>query len=285
MKPGSQAMTVTFLGSGTSTGVPMIGCDCPVCLSDDPRNRRRRSCIQLTAGNLSVVVDTPPEFREQSLAHRLRRVDALLFTHSHADHIFGLDDVRRFNTMQQEIIPAYATEDTRADLRRVFSYIGRRWRQTGGLYRPLVDFKTIDGPFSLRDLLVTPVEVEHGDCCTIGFRFDRGDGSLAYVPDCAAMSDSAVEVLSGVDLLIIDGLRHRPHPTHLTIAASIGLSRRIGARTTFLTHICHDIDHQTEQDRLPPRVFLGYDGLRLEVGEVFVSAPADGRPNRGEEKQ
>ena len=149
MIPAGDGLDIQFLGTGTSTGVPMIGFDCTVCTSPNPRNRRRRSCVVVRAGELTLLIDTPPEFREQALEYELRRVDALLFTHSHADHIFGLDDIRRFNTLQHAVIPAYATPQTSREIQRIFDYIGADRNATQGLYRPLIDFREVETPFEI----------------------------------------------------------------------------------------------------------------------------------------
>lgn len=255
-------MKIIFLGTGTSVGVPAIGCACPVCLSSDPRNKRLRSSLYVEAGGRRVVVDTPPDFRAQALAFKLPRVDAVLFTHSHADHIFGFDDIRRFNTIQNCVIPVYAAEATLADLRRIFDYIGKK--APPGLFRPRVRFKTISGPFKVGGIHVYPLPVLHDPKPTLGYRFEAEGRTLAYVPDCRKMPDDTVEKLKGVDVMILDALRHRSHSTHLSVSDTVSMLKRIGARRSYLIHMCHDLDHEETQKNLPDSIFVSYDGLTLE---------------------
>jgi phosphoribosyl 1,2-cyclic phosphate phosphodiesterase len=251
-------MKATLLGTGTSSGIPIIGCDCDVCQSPDTRNRRRRTSLHLEAGGLHVLVDTPPDFREQALCYKLPRVDAVLFTHSHADHIFGFDDIRRYNTMQGGAIPAYAETATMQDLRRIFDYISTE--KIPGFYRPQIDFLTIDGPFALGELRVTPLPVVHGPRPTLGFLFQSGGSSLAYVPDCKQMPDATMALLEGVDVVILDALRHRDHKTHMTVAESVATLQRIGAPQSYLVHLCHDLDHATLAETLPDGIDVSFDG-------------------------
>ena len=255
-------MRITFLGTGTSVGVPMIGCACAVCASSDARNKRRRTSVYLQAGGTHVVVDTPPDFREQALAYRIPRVDAVLFTHSHADHIFGFDDIRRFNTIQNSSIPAYGSSAVLGDLRRVFSYI--HVEKMPGLYRPQVEFVEIKGPFRLGPIEVRPFDVVHGADPVSGFRFEAEGRTLGYAPDCFEMPERAIEAVRGVDVMVLDALRHRPHKTHLTVADSVKLLQRIGAKRSYLIHLCHELDHAETEKGLPEGIRISYDGMALE---------------------
>ncbi len=255
-------MQAIFLGTGTSVGVPVIACDCAVCTSPDPRNRRRRTSLYVTAGGTHILVDTPPDFREQALAYRMPRVDAVLFTHAHADHIFGFDDIRRYNTIQDGVIPAYAGPETLADLQRIFNYIGTE--RVTGFYRPRITFQAVTVPFAVGDVQVTPVPVEHGAGETLGFVFEYGGKRLGYVPDCHAIPETSLAQLGDLDVMILDALRHRPHRTHLTVTDSVALLARIAARQSYLIHLCHEVDHGAVQATLPAGVAVSYDGLAID---------------------
>ena len=255
-------MRLQFLGTGTSVGVPAIGCACAVCTSADPRNRRRRTSLYVQASGMSVIVDTPPDFREQALAYKVPRIDAVVFTHAHADHIFGFDDIRRYNALQGSVIPAYGCPDAIANLRRIFNYIDGE--HDPGVYRPRINFNEIGGTFSVGDLSITPVPVVHGQKPTFGFIFRAGGRSAGYAPDCHHMDAASVTAFTGIDVMILDALRHRPHSTHLSVAESVDYLKRIGARQSFLTHMCHDLDHADTEAGLPEGMRLAYDGLVLD---------------------
>jgi phosphoribosyl 1,2-cyclic phosphate phosphodiesterase len=256
-------MKITFLGTGTSVGIPVIGCDCRVCRSKDPRNRRLRSSLYVQASGVHIVIDTSLDFREQALTFQVPRVDAVLVTHAHADHIFGLDDIRRYNTLQGMLIPVYASPGTVADLKRIFSYVNSDSPEPG-VFRPRLDFVEVREPFPVGEVRVEPLPIVHGRVETYGYRLDAGGRSLGYVPDCKRMSDGTIERFRGVEVMILDGLRHRAHPTHQTLEESVALLKRIGARQSYLTHLCHDLDHEETQAALPPGVFVSHDGLTLE---------------------
>ena len=263
-------LRVTVLGSGTSHGVPAIGCDCAVCRSADPKDRRTRPSILLQveappqsafAGAVrSILVDTSTDLREQALRNDIRRVDAILFTHSHADHVFGLDDVRRYNQIQKSAIPCYAAAGTLANLRRMFAYIFEPPPQQGGGLPHLSLFR-LDGPFTLGGVEIVPVPLFHGRLAVLGFRI----GSFAYLTDCNRIPEESFARLDGVRTLIIDALRHRPHPTHFSVSEALAVAARLCADRTYFTHICHDLPHAETCAHLPPGVELAYDGLVLEI--------------------
>ena len=257
------SLRVTVLGSGTSLGVPAIGCECAVCHSSDPRDRRTRPSILIEVDGTSILVDTSTDLRTQALANDVRRVDAILFTHSHADHVFGLDDVRRYNHMQRSPIGCYADAATVASLRRVFSYAFDPTVQKGGGLPQLTLFD-IAGPFCLGGVEIVPVPVMHGRLPILGFRI----GSFAYLTDCNHIPDASWPLLTedgGVRTVIIDALRHRSHPTHFSVSEAVDAIARLGAERAYLTHICHDLAHAETCAQLPRGVELAYDGLVLEV--------------------
>ena len=252
---------VLFLGTGTSHGVPIIGCTCSVCRSTDPRDKRLRPSIYLDVPtHAKLLVDTGPDLRQQALAHELTRVDAVLFTHSHADHILGLDEVRRFNAIQGGAIPCYANAATWEALRRAFSYIFDGVPRLGGGV-PELEVHEIDGPFTFHGVRVVPVPLWHGRMPVLGFRF----GSFAYLTDCNRLDDEAWDLVRGIDTLVIDALRDRPHSTHFSVKEALDVIARIGPRRAFTTHMTHDLGHAATSARLPAGVELAYDGLVLDV--------------------
>jgi len=252
-------MRLTFLGTGTSTGVPTLTCECPVCLSSDPRDKRTRPSVLLEYDGRAVVIDTTPDFRQQALRARMRRLDAVVFTHEHADHILGLDDVRVFYFRQHVPIPIYADSRTMESIRRVYKYIFDQSYAYGGIAK--LDPQLIDGPFDLWGERLIPVPVVHGDLPVLGFRF----GHAAYVTDFSAIPEPTLPLLEDLDVLILDALRHKPHPTHSSVEQSLGLVERVQPRRAFFTHIAHELGHEETNAALPPHVRLAYDGLVLDL--------------------
>ncbi len=250
---------ITVLGSGTSSGVPTIGCRCEVCLSTDPRDKRLRPSILVQYEGRNILIDTTPDFRQQVLRTGIERLDAILYTHAHADHILGLDDVRPFNYRQREPIPLYATEETLAVIQRVFCYAFEEAAQSSV---PKLDLRKMNGePFGVFGLGITPVRVEHGKGTVHGFRF----GAAAYLTDHSGIPEESKAHLRGLDVLFLDALRHRPHPTHTTLARAVELVEELQPKRAFFTHMCHDLHHEQTEAVLPPHIRLAYDGLEIEV--------------------
>lgn len=252
-------MWLTMLGSGTSMGVPSLGCQCRVCRSEDPHDNRTRPSILLSANGRNILIDTSPDFRQQALRVELRRLDAVIYTHGHADHILGLDDIRPFNMKQHERVPVFANKPTMAILRRTFAYIfddSPSWSSV-----PAVELREINGPFEAAGVCFQPIAARHGNTDVLGFRFGRA----AYLTDFSEIPASSMELLCGLDDLILSALRDRPHPMHSTVANSLEIVRAVAPRRAWFTHICHDLPHEETNARLPANVRLGYDGLSFEV--------------------
>ena len=257
-------LAITFLGTGTSQGVPFVACDCVTCRSDDPRDKRLRSSILVEAGDITFLVDTTPDFRTQALRHNLRRIDAAIFTHSHTDHVAGFDDLRRFCELTDRPIPVYASPHTMADLRRIFYYAFDGQHAFRTYVRP--EPHEISAPFALGSVEIIPAEVPHGRMLVHGYIFARGGRRLAaYFSDCHHIPPDVIEQIRDIPVLIIDALRHEPHPSHLSLSEALDVAARAGAGRTWLTHIGHDLGHSTTEDILPPNVRLAYDGLRIEI--------------------
>jgi phosphoribosyl 1,2-cyclic phosphate phosphodiesterase len=240
----------------------MIGCDCPVCTSPDPRDNRLRSSVFIQTPEVEFVVDTGTDFRTQALRENIRNVDAVVFTHSHTDHIMGFDDLRRFGAARG-YMPVYASPETMADLQRVYRFAFEAENPFPGYLKP--EPHVITGPFHLGATTITPLPVPHGPKTSVnGYLFTRGGRKLvAYLSDCSAVPDEIARTAAGVDTLIIDALREKPHPTHLSVNEAMEAASRIRPRQTFFTHIAHELPHAAEE-KLPPHTRIAYDGLKLE---------------------
>ena len=239
----------------------MIGCDCHICRSNDPRDERLRSSIYVVTPECSWVVDTGTDFRTQALRQNVRRVDAVIFTHSHTDHIMGFDDLRRF-AYERGYMPVYASPETMRDLERVFQFAFEGSNPFPGYLKP--EPHVVTGPFNLGLTNITPLPVPHGNSVVNGYLFKRNDRKvIAYLSDCSAVPDAISDEIEGVDALIIDALRHKPHPTHLSVDQAIEVAKRVRAKKTYFTHICHELPQAAESE-LPPDIHIAYDGLKLE---------------------
>jgi phosphoribosyl 1,2-cyclic phosphate phosphodiesterase len=271
--PRDLAVSVTLLGTGTSTGVPVIGCTCAVCTSSDPHNKRLRAACWIQTNGISLLVDTGPDLRRQALRAGITRADAVLYTHHHYDHVSGIDDLRPFGFDSKAPIPCYAHPETVRTLNGMFGYIFSENRYPSA---PNLRLTAVDSEFQVRSrypspkshaeprpdpVTVVPIPALHGTTPVYGYRV----GNFAYITDTNQIPDTAMQLLSGVDTLVLDGLRHEPHPTHFTVAEAIEAAHVIGARRTYFTHLTHTMDHARENALLPPGISLAYDGLSFDV--------------------
>lgn len=252
-------LRLTILGSGTSHGIPMIGCSCAVCRSSDPRDRRNRTSALFSYNGSQILIDTPPELRLQCVTNGVRRVDAILYTHFHADHITGLDDVRCFNGLQGGAITLYGDAATLDHIRRIFAYAFEEDPDYPSA-KPELETAVIDGPLRLGGCEILPIPLKHGALPVYGYRI----GAMAYCTDCNFIPEDSRELLRELDVLILDACRIRPHPTHFNLDQAVAEALRIGAKRTYFTHIAHEIKHAETNARLPEGMALAFDGLVCE---------------------
>jgi phosphoribosyl 1,2-cyclic phosphate phosphodiesterase len=249
-------LSIEFLGTGTSNGIPMLGCGCPVCRSENPKNKRLRASILLRQGKTNLIVDTGPDFRTQALRAGVEDLSAILYTHHHADHLHGIDDLRPFGYRRP--VPIFAPPSVLAEIRNRFSYFFEEGPK--GTSKPKVLLHEIwDQPVLFEDLWIQPIPIFHGPQTILGFRFE----DTAYLTDCTGAPEKSLRLLAGVKTVILGALRERPHPTHFSVQEAIDFGLSLGSEKIYLTHICHDIEHKELQARLPDNVFLAYDGLIL----------------------
>jgi len=253
------AIRITVLGSGTSVGVPTIGCSCSVCHSSDPHDRRTRPSVLIEYDGHAILIDTTPDFREQAIRENICHLDAVLYTHTHADHLLGIDDLRPLSFRHRpNRLPLYAHPEAADFIRNMFRYIFAADYKFGGL--PLVEMKPLEGPLQLFGATFMPIILIHGEAKIYGFRF----GSAAYLTDHSEIPEKSLTQLQELDVLFLDALRYKPHPTHSTVENSLKVVERLKPRRAFFTHICHDLPHQATNASLPENVRLCYDGMKLE---------------------
>lgn len=252
-------MKVTFIGTGTSQGVPVINCNCAVCRSNDPRNNRLRTSITIQTDQTTLLIDTTTDLRQQLLRHPVPKVDAVLYTHAHADHICGIDDLRAFNFITNQRIPAYGNRETIGRLKDIFSYAFGNGRLVPGL--PNLEARIVDSPFVVNELEIIPLELLHGSSAVLGYRI----GSFAYCTDVSAIPEHTMAGLKNLDVLVLDALRHKPHPTHFSINEAIAAAGQIGALKTYLIHMSHNVDHEKDGKLLPEEIYFAYDGLTIDL--------------------
>jgi phosphoribosyl 1,2-cyclic phosphate phosphodiesterase len=256
-------LVITFLGTGTSQGVPVIGCDCRICTSRDPRDQRTRASIYVESPECAFLVDTGPDFRAQALRERIRRVDAVVYTHSHTDHVMGFDDLRPFCFGGRDL-PIYAAAETMRDLERVFVFAFNGENRWPGYVRPLPH--VVVGDFTLGGTTLTPLPVQHGRARVNGYLLTRqGVALFAYLSDCKTVPESVIERIAGVRHLVVDALRHKPHPTHMSVSEALELAQKVAPERTWLTHLCHELMHAELEPALPETARVAYDGLRIEL--------------------
>src|SRR6266852_5911824 len=269
-KMSNDRMRVTVLGSGTSMGVPTLGCHCAVCESADLHDKRLRPSLLLSRGEQNVVIDTTPDFRTQALRAGIDRLDAVLLTHGHADHILGFDDLRPYNFKQRAAMPVYGNEETFRIVRRAFAYVFDDKPTLSSI--PSVNLHVVKGPFEVMGVRFVPVPLVHGEMEVLGYRFGRA----AYLTDFSRLPDASAELLEGLDDLILDALRDVPHPMHMTVEQSLALIDRLKPKRAWFTHIAHELGHAATNERLRksgyPQVQLAYDGLTFEVVEEEVTS-------------
>ncbi|MGP3777702.1 MBL fold metallo-hydrolase [Halanaerobium saccharolyticum] len=252
-------MQITFLGTGTSHGVPVIACDCEVCQSNNPKNKRMRTSIHIKSEKYNLLIDTPPEMRLELIANKIKNVDSVLMTHAHADHIMGFDDIRALNWFQGKEMPVYGDHKTLNHIKKVFPYIFSEENPGGGV--PQVILKKIEEEMHFKDLTVQPVPIYHGDNKILAYRINN----FAYLTDCSKISESSLKLLEGIEYAAVDALRFEEHPTHMSVDQAVELIESLNLKHGYLTHISHRLDHQKLNDYLPEYVSPAYDGLKIEV--------------------
>jgi phosphoribosyl 1,2-cyclic phosphate phosphodiesterase len=260
----SGEVELLFLGTGTSAGVPMIGCRCPVCTSSDPHDKRMRPSVVISYAQTRVLVDTTPELRLQCIANSVERIDAVVYTHAHADHIMGLDDVRRFNAVKGGPLDVWADDRTFAGLTRCFGYAFKEPEPESRLFRPHLNRRPIDGPFDIAGVAWQPIPLMHGNLPVLGFRI----GGLAYCTDVSKIPDESFAFLRELDVLVLDALQPKKHVTHFSLEQAVEMAQRIGAKQTLFTHIAHAMGHEQTNSELPPAMRLAHDGQKA-VARLF----------------
>jgi len=257
-----QSLKITFLGTGTSQGIPVINCDCAVCLSDNPHNKRLRTSVIIQSDKTAILIDTSTDLRQQLLRNPITSLDAVVYTHAHADHVCGIDDLRPFNFYSDTRIPVYANQNTIDRLINSFDYAFGNGRIVPGV--PNLKANAISGPFKVNELDVFPLELWHGNSIVFGYRINN----FAYCTDVNKIPDHTYDQLNNLDVLVLDALREKPHPTHLSLQEAVEVAQRIDAQKTFLIHMGHNIDHEIHGKILPENIHFAYDGLSVELGNI-----------------
>lgn len=253
-------MKLTFLGTGTSNGIPMIACGCPVCTSADPFNKRLRSSVVITHNDKNILIDASADFRQQALLYKITEVEAILITHTHADHVFGLDEMRCYNQRYQKTIPLYCEASCEREIKQTFRYMYTELLQLGGGVSQFTNKIIQPGEsFEISGLKVIPIRIKHGILPIVGYRI----GDIAYLTDCSEIPEDSYQYLQNLDVLVLSALRDRKHPTHFSLKEAVAEAEKIGAKRTYFTHIAHNLEHQATNTSLPKNIQLAYDGLQL----------------------
>ena len=254
-------MKITMMGCGTSTGVPMIACNCSVCISTNIRNKRSRSSILISKDGKNVLIDTSTDLRYQALKNKVDHLNAVLFTHCHADHVHGIDEIRSFNFVQKELIPCFGNEETLDRIKEMFAYIFVANNMGGGIPKISLTKLPEYTPVEVSGIEFTPIPVLHGNMTIYGYRFD----DVAYVTDCSAIPAESMSKLTGLKVLILGALRHRPHNTHFNIDEALSVVEHLKPKNTFFTHLSHEVDYEKTSSELPEGVSLAHDGLIIDL--------------------
>ncbi|MFB3148379.1 MAG: MBL fold metallo-hydrolase [Thermodesulfobacteriota bacterium] len=254
-------MKVVILGCATSTGVPIIGCNCPVCTSDNPKNKRTRCSLFIEKNGKNILIDSSTDLRFQALKHNITRLDVVLYTHSHADHTHGIDDLRTFNFVNKMVIPCFANLQTITNLKNNFGYIFDGVYSAGG--KPQLELYVVENNFDFDGINIIPVEINHAQWMILGYRI----GNVAYLTDCSGIPDESLEKLMGLELLIISALRYTEHPAHFNIEQAVEMAQKINPKLAVLTHMGHEVDYDTLLSELPDNIVPAYDGMEVELDE------------------
>jgi len=254
-------MKVIILGCATSTGVPIMGCHCPVCTSDNPKNKRTRCSLFIQANGKNILIDTSTDLRFQALKHNITKLDAVLYTHSHADHTHGIDELRTFNFVNNMVIPCFANRRTITNLKNNFGYIFDGVYSAGG--KPKIELNVVENAFDFDGINIIPVEINHAEWMILGYRI----GNVAYLTDCSGIPDESLEKLRDLELLIISALRYREHPAHFNVEQAVDMAKKINPKLAVFTHMGHEVDYDTLLSELPNNIVPAYDGMEVELDE------------------